>query len=171
MQTKEDWLYQLQDEFDRWENLLAGLDEAYIVARQLPSGLSIKDVIAHLWAWQQLSIARLEAAIDDRAPTYQLHPNALDPDVEENLERINAWIHESNENRSWEDVHVDWQKGYQLLLDLAAAIPAQDLMAEGKYAWLHGQPLVAVLDGSYDHHHNEHYGPLVQWLRENDKLG
>jgi hypothetical protein len=43
----------------RREQLLAGLGEEQITAVQLPSTLSIKDVIAHLRAWQQTSITAL----------------------------------------------------------------------------------------------------------------
>jgi hypothetical protein len=39
------------------------MSEEYITAPQLSSNMSVKDVIAHLRAWQQRSIARLEAAL------------------------------------------------------------------------------------------------------------
>ena len=51
MNDKTQMLAALRQEFDRWEALLAGLSEAQITAPDLPSGLSIKDVIAHLRAW------------------------------------------------------------------------------------------------------------------------
>ena len=35
----------LKEEFNRWEDVLAGLSEEQITARQLPANLSIKDVI------------------------------------------------------------------------------------------------------------------------------
>ena len=100
MHTKEDILPQLEYEFDRWDNLLANLSDKRIVDRQLPSDLSIKDVIAHLWAWQQLSIARLDAALHNRAPIFQYGPEALNPELAGNLDRINAWIFASNLDRS-----------------------------------------------------------------------
>ena len=58
----------LKEEFNQWEDVLAGLTEEQITAPQLPANLSIKDVIAHLMAWQQVSIARLEAAQLNKEP-------------------------------------------------------------------------------------------------------
>ena len=58
--------------FDRWELLLASLSEKQLTDSNLPSNLSVKDVIAHLWAWQQLSVARAEAALHGQAGVEEL---------------------------------------------------------------------------------------------------
>ena len=63
-------LIMLQEEFTRWEDLFTSLTEEQITARQLPSQWTIKDVVAHLMAWQQRSIARVEAALLDREPVF-----------------------------------------------------------------------------------------------------
>ena len=63
MNDKQRVLTMLREEFKSWEQLLASLSEEQITAPQLPANWSIKDVIAHLRAWQQRSIARLEAAL------------------------------------------------------------------------------------------------------------
>ena len=55
-------LMMLEDEFNRWGELLDNLSEDEITRPRPPSTWSIKDVMAHLMAWQQVSIARLEAA-------------------------------------------------------------------------------------------------------------
>jgi hypothetical protein len=63
MDDKTTIVAMLREEFKRWEELLAGMSEAQLTDPQLPSNWSIKDVIAHLWPWQQRSIARMEAAL------------------------------------------------------------------------------------------------------------
>ena len=70
MNDKKQILTMLKEEFNRWENLLGGMSEEQITAPHLPSNLSIKDVIAHLRAWQQVSVARLEAALHNQQPAY-----------------------------------------------------------------------------------------------------
>ena len=52
MNDKKQIITTLKEEFNRWEELLASLSEEQITAPHLPSSLSIKDVIAHLRAWQ-----------------------------------------------------------------------------------------------------------------------
>jgi hypothetical protein len=56
MTMKQHILMALREGVDRWQELLAGLSEAQITAPHLYADWSIKDVIAHLWAWQQRSI-------------------------------------------------------------------------------------------------------------------
>jgi len=164
--TKEELLTDLRDEFARWEKLLSSLTQEQLVARDLPEGLSVKDLVAHLWAWQGLSVARLEAALDHRDPEYELGPEGLDPDNEQNLERINAWIHETNAGRPWIQVYGNWRRQYLWFIELGSKVPQEALRQPARYPWLKGAPLSAVLRGSYLHHHEEHYEPLVDWLKK-----
>lgn len=166
MNDKQQILTMLRSEFNRWEELLAGMSEAQITAPQLPSNQSIKDVIAHLWAWQQRSIARLEAALLGRAPEFPNWPADLDPEPNDEPHQLNAWIYETNRERPWSSVHQDWRAGFLRFLELAEAIPEPHLLETGKYAWLEGHPLSLVLLGSYEHHHEEHFEPLLAWLQQ-----
>ena len=78
----------LREEFDQWEEVLARLSEVQITTVRHPSKLSIKDEIAHLRAWQQRSIARMEAALHNREPDLpQLLP-IVDPDAHDNTDQI-----------------------------------------------------------------------------------
>lgn len=163
-QTKQELLTALRDEFERWDKLLNRLSDNQILARELPSGLSVKDVVAHLMAWQSLSIARLQAALDNRDPEYELGPDGLDPDADENIEHINTWIHETYMSTPWSEVYRDWRSGFQRFLDLGVSLSEEALMQPARYPWLKDSPLSAVLASSYEHHHEEHYRPLRRWL-------
>jgi hypothetical protein len=154
----------LRGEFNRWEALLAGMSEAQITARNLPSDLSIKDVIAHLHAWQQVSIARLEAALLDREPEFPEWLAGLHPESEENTDQYNESIYQAYREQPWSSVHQVWREGFLRLLELAEAIPEEALLEIGRYPWMEGYPLFAVLQGSYEHHHDDHLEPLLGWL-------
>lgn len=166
MTGKTEILTMLREEFNRWQALLAELSEEQIIARQLPADLSIKDVMAHLWAWQQRSIARMEAALHDREPRFPAWPAELDPHSEDDLDELNAWIRETYGERPWSRVHRDWREGYLRFLELGEAIPEEDLLEPERYPWLRGEPLSLVLVSSYEHHHDEHREPLRSWLRQ-----
>ena len=70
MNTKKQILASLNDEFIRWENFLAGLSEDQINTPNAFGIWSTKDVVGHLTGWQQLSAARLEAALENKQPDY-----------------------------------------------------------------------------------------------------
>lgn len=168
MASKLSILDEMHDEFDRWEELLADLDQQEITERRLPAGLSVKDVVAHLMWWQKLSVARLEAGLEGRVPRFPAWPPGLDPEADDDLDQINAWIHSQYRDQPWSAVYQAWRAGFLRLMELGQAIPEADLMTPGRYAWMDGEPLYIVLTASWEHHHVEHLLPLVDWLREHD---
>jgi hypothetical protein len=164
MNDKKHILKMLKEEFLRWEELLDSMSEEQITDPRLPSHLSIKDVVAHLRAWQQRSIARMEAALQNRLPEFPGWPTTLDPESEDDLEQTNAWIYETNWDIPWSRVYADWREGYLHFMALTEEIGETDLQDPDRYAWLEGQPLSLVLTSSYEHHHEEHLEPLLAWL-------
>jgi hypothetical protein len=169
MNEKTQILNLLNQEFNRWDELLLSLPEEQITNRQLPSNLSIQDVIAHLWAWQQRSIARLQAGLQDKEPEFPTWPEGFNPEIDD-VDGINAWILETCREKPWSTVYADWKAGFLHFLELGQAIPEKDLLDPGRYAWMDGQPLSLVLTGSYEHHHQDHLEPLLAWLRQTGSL-
>jgi hypothetical protein len=168
MNDKQQVLTTLRAGFDRWEALLASLSEPQISAPLLTDGWSIKDVIAHLRAWQQRSIARLEAALLDREPEFPAWPAQFEPETEGQPHDLNAWLYAACRDQPWSSVHHDWRAGFLRLLELGAAIPEADLLDTEKYPWLEGYSLAFILQASYEHHleHEEFLEPQLARLRQ-----
>lgn len=165
MNMKDHILAALREQFDRWEDLLAGMTPDQLAAPLLPSPWCPKDVVAHLRAWQQRSIARVEAALSDREPVFPTwHPD-LDPDADESTEQVNAWIYEMYRDHSWSQVHRSWRDGFLRFLEFGERVSERDLLDAGRYPWMQGYPLAAILLASYDHH-QEHLDKLRAWLWE-----
>ena len=161
MNDKQQILATLSAEFQHWEERLASLSEEQITTPHLTSNLSIKDVVAHLRAWQQVSIARLEAAQLNQAPVLPNWLAGLDPESEGNTDQFNARIYETYREQPWSRVHQAWREGFLRFLKLGEEIPENDLTDAEKYPWLNGYSLMAVLQGSYEHHHDDHFGSLL----------
>jgi hypothetical protein len=168
MNMKGHILAALREQFNRWEELLAGMSEKQITTPHSPSEWSTRDEISHLWAWQQRSIARLAAASLDREPDYPKWPTELDPDSDAEVDKVNAWIHESTRKDAWSKAHLDWKIGFLRFLELGEKISEKDLLDSGKYPWMKGFPLANTLLACYDHH-QEHYDGSVAWLDQNGK--
>jgi hypothetical protein len=165
MNMKEHILIALREQFNRWEELLASMGNEQITTPNLHANWSVKDVIAHLWAWQQRSVARMEAALFNREPEFPQWLPGLDPDSEGNTDQTNAWIYETYRDQLWSKVHQNWREGFLRLLKLGAEIPEKDLLDAGRYPWLAGHPLAFILLASYDHH-QEHLDKLLAWLQK-----
>jgi hypothetical protein len=152
MRTKAEALAELRAVFERWELALAARSEDELVAPRFDDGWSIKDMLAHLWVWQQRSIARLEAALEAREPRYPVWPAQFAPEQADQPHDLNAWLYAQSRDTPWSAVYAAWHSGFLRLLELAAAIPDEDLHDPARYPWLEGYPLIAVLEGSHEHH-------------------
>lgn len=167
MSMKSHMLAALREEFDHWEKVLAGLSDEEIHAVPAPGELSIKDELAHLWAWQQRSIARMEAGMNNTEPTMPTwwpdatvtRPEESD-NHEEETDRINARIYDLYSEHSWTEIYTQWRADFLRFLELGAAIPEPALLDAARYPWLNGYSLADVLLGSYDHH-REHLEILL----------
>ena len=166
MNSKQEILTRLNEEYKRWEEALANLSEAQIIAPQFPSNMSIKDVIGHLGAWLQVTIARLEAALLDRESDLPAWLAGVVSESDSRLDEYNARIHETYRKQPWSSVHRDWREGFLRVLELGERIPEKDMLDTGRYPWLEGHPLSLVLRSSYEHHHNDHIEPLLEWLNQ-----
>lgn len=154
----------MREELGAWDAALAGLSEEQLAAAQVLGHWTIKDVIAHLWAWQQRSIARIEAALHDREPVFPAWPVASDPDGPGGADQANAWIYTTHRDMPWPQVYGMWREGYRRFVAAAERIAERDLLDSGRYAWMAGSPLAFVLLASYDHH-QEHLDGVRAWLR------
>jgi hypothetical protein len=70
------------------------------------------------------------------------------------------------QHQSWLDVYREWSERFKHIVEIANAIPENYLLESGKYPWLAGYPLSAVLTGTLEHH-QEHFEGL-QLLLERD---
>lgn len=165
MKMKEHILAALMEQFASWEELLASLSEEQITAPLFDFGWSIKDVMAHLWAWQQISIARMEAGELDREPEFPKLILNVGEGWEEDADRVNALTFETNHEKPWSEIYQNWKNGFLRFVELGDNISERDLLDGDRYPWLKGYSLAFILVASYDHH-QEHLENLTNWLRE-----
>jgi len=163
MNMQEHILNALREQFNRWEEVLGSLSEAQITAPSFDLNWSIQDVIAHLWGWQQISIARMEGGVHDREPEFPKWVAELGEDWEENADQTNAWMYKTYHEQPWSTVHQNWSEGFLRFLEIGERIPEKDLLDGDRYPWLGGFPLASILLSSYDHH-QEHFEKLMDWL-------
>ena len=169
MNMKGHILTALREQINRWEELLDHLNSDQISVRLSPSNWSTKDVLSHLRVWQQRSIARLEAALSDRAPVFPKWLPELDPDSEGGTDQINTWIFETYRDEPWPAVRQNWEDGFVRFIELGERISERDLLDESRFPWMGVRPLALVLISSYDHH-QEHLDKLHAWLKEHGEV-
>ena len=168
MKMKEHILAAMREQFELWDELLSSSSEREITAPRFDLDWSIKDVIAHLWAWQQISIARMEGGVFDREPEY---PGWIVDSIEnweEDADRVNALTFDTYHEKPWSLIYGNWRNGFLQFLELASNVPERNLLDGDKYPWLNGYNLAAILIASYDHH-QEHLEKLQDSLENKQR--
>lgn len=165
MNMKGHILAALRGQFERWEDLLASLSEEKILAPEFDLDWSVKDVMAHLWSWQQISIARMEAGAQEREPEYPRWIVDVIEKWEENADQVNALTYKTQHSKPWPEVYENWKTGFLQFLELGDRISERDLLDGDRYPWLNGYSLAFIMVASYDHH-QEHFEKLIAWMRE-----
>jgi hypothetical protein len=167
MNMKEHILMALTEQFDNWEKLLVSLAEEKVIAPHFDFDWSIKDVMAHLWAWQQISIARMKGGLYNHEPMFPKWIVEAIDDWEEDADGVNALTYETQHNKPWSEIHQTWRNGFLRLLELGDEISERDLLNGDRYPWLKGYSLAFILVASYDHH-QEHFEKLTNWIQKNN---
>lgn len=125
---------------------------------------SLKDVIAHLTGWRQMTAARLEAGLNHEEPVVPW-PDHFDE--EHDTDGINAWFYEQNRDKSLAEVIAESNDTFDRVERTIATMPEDDLLGPSRFEWLSwtNEGLgPAVVRGSYGHYHEEHEPAVREWL-------
>ncbi len=159
MRDKAQLIKMLREVFNSWEELLAAMSQEQITAPQSSSEMSVKDVLIHLWAWQQCSVARMEAALNGGEPDYaiwcaaDIEDAAGAPDSEEGVDLAKPIIYNTYRDKPWPRVYAGWRAQFLHFLELSEKVPEEDMLEPERYGtWMEGYALSATLSGSYEHH-------------------
>jgi len=143
------------------EQVLAPLSEQQMTTPGVAGEWSIKDVLAHISAWERVWLARLQAAANHSEPLYSLTPGGptfteLD---EDDVDPINDEFYQHNKDRSLQDVLTESRTLPVQIVDALQKLSYDDLSA-----WAKGQPLDEYI-GTPDHI-EEHLEGIQAWLAQ-----
>jgi hypothetical protein len=142
----------IQTEYAHFEALVAPLDEAQLCRVPRAGEWSIKDIMAHIAAWEQSCARWLEECVRGETP----QPS------ERTEVGVNDRLYREHRDRSLAEVRALLQHTHQQFLHqvnlLTQTLSEEDLNAPHRFAWTEDWPgasLIAVIaDNSYEHYHD-----------------
>ncbi|NPV66320.1 MAG: ClbS/DfsB family four-helix bundle protein [Anaerolineae bacterium] len=151
-------LARMADERAAFEQAIAGLNAEQMTVPQVMDTWTIKDILAHITAWERDLLNWLDMA--QRGMTLPIPPgNGWDAYIEE----FNACTYAANRDRPLEDVLAEFDAIYTRLMDELRALPEDP--ADPLWAvWEGGQPPWRLLATFYGHY-REHRLPIEAWRR------
>jgi hypothetical protein len=148
---------------EEWDALIAQIPERTFTAPVLASGWSVKDVIAHVAAYENWTAAQIRAATEDRVPSdMELYGvEELPPDPEGwDLDRQNAAIYARYKEMSLPEVMAFSGRASSDLLAATESVPEEDFSRTGAQAWTGDATLVEIIPRQCYAHYEQHIDEL-----------
>jgi hypothetical protein len=159
MATRQQLLTRVHKEREAWEALVNEIGEDRMTQPGSLGDWTFKDTVAHLTAWAQaVEIQKLEAA-------HRREPITSVPGTAGwNVEQTNLWIYCTHRYDTVQSILQQSRQLWDRLEKLIHALPEQDLTEPGRFTWMNGRALGAVVNDFVEHFHQEHEPLIRAWL-------
>ena len=160
--SKEELLENIRTWRAKLEETLDQLSDEQLQEPGLEGGWSVKDVMAHLAAWEQKMIAWAKQYIGGTEPNDR-------PQNDDDINAMNAQLHESNKGKSLEEVRTAFKESYPQAVALTESVPEDILMDSDRFPSRNGNPLWYMIAANTWWHYEEHNEDIQRWLAGKDK--
>jgi hypothetical protein len=137
----------IESGYARIVRLYRSVPVAELIEPRLSNGWSVKDVLAHLAAWEGRGAILLNESHHTDLPL------RATPDVA----ALNRETYLERQEWSWEEVEIEFRQAHQILLEAIRALPPQRL--NNKFIQL------AIAEETWEHY-AEHLPELERWHRQ-----
>jgi hypothetical protein len=149
--TKAELLAAIRRDHTKLQELIAPLSESQMIAPMLDAGWSVKDVLAHISAWEDRCAEWLEAVARGETPER--------PEVKD-VDGTNGRDYAAARARSLEDVAAASRGTNAAMLRSVEALSEADLADEKRFGW----PTWKMARSNSDEHYREHIEQIEAWL-------
>ena len=145
------------------EALLAVLElltEAQLVESGVENGWSVKDILAHITAWEQKMVQWIEASLSGDVSKLSVPYGMTDDDVNQ----LNQQFYLANQNKPLPAVQATFAASFQQSLKMVETLTEADLLNPDRFEWREGRPLWYLVAANTWEHYQEHRQSITNWL-------
>jgi hypothetical protein len=161
--SKTELLERMRAGREEWDALIAQIPDSARTEPALAGGWSVKDLIAHVAAYENWTAAQIRAANEGRAPTdRELYGVEEMPDDPEgwDLDRQNAAIYARYKEMPLAEVMTFSSQAFADLVAAVESVAEEDLVRAGAQAWTGDATLVEIIPGQCYDHYTQHADDL-----------
>ena len=160
---------EIEEKHADMEALLAKLDREKMTQPGVYDELSVKDVLAHITAWERLMLGWLERSLRDDpperfAPGYIISESDPEEVTTQVMDKLNEHIFKENTNKSLDEVMADFRSAHTDVVSTIESTAENDLLDPNRFAWRGGSPFWRAVGGNTFWHYQEHIDLLKAWL-------
>jgi hypothetical protein len=157
--TKQEVLDLIQDEWHLLEAALGKLTPTRMLAPGLEGERSVKDILAHITAWERLMLQWLKETYAGVTPERPAPGMTWD-----DLDRLNEQIYVANKDRELAAVLAELENAYSQSVQAIQEMPEEDLFDGNRFAWREGDPIWHMVAANTWWHYQEHREQIEAWL-------
>lgn len=128
-------------EYQKLEKYLSTLSPAQMTAAPATGGWSVKDILAHLYEWQQMFFTWYETGLRGEMPAVPAPGYKWS-----RLPALNQVIFEKYRDLPLDEVLTLFRASQQKTVQLIESLPEADLAAPGLYRWMNNNTLMAYFN-------------------------
>lgn len=154
---------QLHTDRRQLEELLSTLTPEEMEIEAAQGDRSVKDIIAHITAWERYGIVWIQSLAKGQKPEMPVPETSMDA-VRQNMAIMNAEIHKKNENRPLQDILEESRYSYKMLVKEIEALPTERLDETFNYEWSEEPVLGRHLIAWRYWHYRAHLKHIQEWI-------
>lgn len=146
--TKSKLIEDTKKEYTALEKRIALLSADQMACPPAVGEWSIKDVIAHLYEWQQMFFRWYEAGLRGETPAVPAEGYKWSQ-----LPALNHHIYETYRDLPLEETLRLFRESHTKTMLLLESLPEEELFRRGKYAWMNQNSLAAYINANAGAHY------------------
>ncbi len=133
-----------EKEYAALEKLLASLTPDQMIRPPALGEWSVKDVLAHLYEWQQMFFHWYQTGLRGEKPAVPAEGYKWSQ-----LPALNQHIYETYRDLPLDDIQHLFRESHKKTITLVESLPETDLFTRGKYAWMNQNMLASYLHANW----------------------
>jgi hypothetical protein len=146
--SKEQLLKDIHTERRRLENQLSTLSAEVMMQPGVTGIWSVKDILAHLVAWEKLFLEWYSTGL--RGCTPEITPVGM---CQKSIDALNQGIYAKNQWRSLDEILLEFYTSYHEILAVIEAIPEEEMFISGRFNWTGKLTLADYIAGNTCNHY------------------
>ena len=164
--SKDQLLKDIHTERRRLEKNLSVLSAEDMIQPGVTGTWSVKDILAHVVAWERLFLNWYSTGVQGRTP--DITPVGLS---QKSIDALNQQIYEKNRWRSLDDILAEFQTSYQEIVTVIEAIPEEELFVHARFDWTGTLTLADYIAGNTCNHYAWAKSQIRKWAKRDTKTG
>ena len=160
--TKSDLLAVIRAERAQLESLFEGMTDAQMTDPCVEASWSIKDILAHIAAWERLAFDRIQAAVSGNPLKFPLIRGDADVD------KFNAEVYEKNKDQPLAKVAAEFKDSHSNFVALIDTLEEDFLSKPLPFDWAGKLTAQVVISANTHWHYIEHAATIEKWLDQQE---